>query len=88
MILPSKVTDKTIGTCKVCGGTHYGEIIEGSDFYKIDSLKVARVGDQVMSDCKHLGTINKGSDYHFVEGIPAAFPGDTFVGDYTGTILG
>lgn len=87
MDLPSKENDLTIGTCKICGGTHTGRIITGSDYAKIDYKGIAKIGDLVKSDCNHLGKIVTGSDYNFIDGVPVAYPNDRFDGDYSGRIL-
>lgn len=88
MIINSKESDLTTGTCKICGGTHMGRIGSGSDYGTLDSMGIAKLGDMVIADCTHIGLINSGSDYHFIDGVPVAYPGDTFDGEYSGQILG
>lgn len=87
MVINSKESDLTIGTCRICGGTRMGRISSGSDYGKLDSMGIAKLGDTVIADCTHIGLINSGSDYHFIDGIPVAYPGDTFEGEYSGQIL-
>lgn len=86
----ARVGDRAEGTCTAhitpisTGAT----IIQGSSTATADGKGIARVGDQVKTDCGHISKIIAGSPNITADGKPVARLGDA-VGDgpFTGTIV-
>ena len=86
----ARLSDPTFGTCtghknSISTG---GMVLGRSPNVFANGLPAARLGDIVISYCGHIGTIVTGSSKIFVNGIPAARLGDSFIGTYSGTIIG
>jgi uncharacterized Zn-binding protein involved in type VI secretion len=85
----ARLGDTAVGTC-FCHETPIstkGRIISASIDTKSNGFGVARLGDQVFTDCGHYGTIITASVKNFVNGIGVARIGDTTTGCFVGTII-
>lgn len=86
----ARVGDRAKGTCTAhitpisTGAT----IIQGSSTVTAEGKGVARVGDQVKTDCGHISKIVAGSPDIVADGKPVARLGDPVAdGPFTGTII-
>lgn len=88
----ARVGDRTQGVC--CHSSHDGcisiggTIISGSpDSFGETYTGIARLGDEVLTDCGHIGHIITGDETVFVNGRNMARLGDLVGGVYTATIV-
>lgn len=87
----ARINDRCFGTCHhsshktpiSVGGTITGHAEKTSG----ENNLIARMGDEVTSDCGHTGTISTGSTTVLVEGKQVARLGDSVTGDYQAIII-
>lgn len=88
----ARITDVTDGICyhpsHLAPFPTTGKITGSASKTYIEGLLVARVGDEVTSDCGHTGNIIAASGNIYAEGKRTARKDDPFSGDYVGTITG
>lgn len=86
--LIARLGDATYGYCSSHAASFAGTITSSATNSKCEGKKIARIGDEVTSNCGHKGTINQGSADVKCEGQGVAHLGDSFTGTYSGTITG
>ncbi len=86
--LIARLDDATFGYCSSHAASYPGKITSSAANSKCEAKKIARIGDEVTSNCGHKGTINQGSADVTCEGAGVAHLGDSFTGVYSGTITG
>lgn len=87
----ARINDRCQGTCfhsshvppLVTGGS----ITQGSSDCIAEGMGIARLGDQVTTDCGHFGVINSAAATAIANGKGIARLGDTTSGDYISTIV-
>lgn len=88
----ARLDDVTDGICyhssHSTSKTTKGKITGSAANTFIEGKLVARLADEVTSDCGHTGTISAASGNIYAEGNRIARKGDPFSGDYVGTITG
>lgn len=91
MLPVARLGDIGQGTCTAHPpNIHYttGKIITSQSNVMINGLPCARMTDMVVTDCGGVGIIISGSTNILVQGLPIATMLSTFVGTFTGTIIG
>jgi hypothetical protein len=86
----SRFTDSTIGVCIAHETpiTVSGIVLSSQSNVFINGLPAATVGDIVLASCGHTGMVVSGSNKCFCNGIAMSCVGDSFVGTYSGKIIG
>ena len=88
----SRVTDMCVGVCTghppALAIPMAGVVSTGSTDVSVSGLSCGRIGDIVTGTCGHIGIITSGSSNVSANGRNLARVGSTFVGIFSGTIVG
>ena len=86
----ARIGDLCTGTCfhpsHVVPISMTGTIQTGASTVTCEGSGVARIGDQVLTDCGHIGLIVSSSTTVFAEGAMVARVGVSVAGDFVATI--
>lgn len=80
-------TNRSFGTCNICGTPQYGAAKTYADITNFDGAPAVRVGDEVIADCGHSGFILDGSSILEVEGQMMATDQSQIQGDYVANFI-